>query len=40
MEVISREQEAGERFVADIRGLMHEHNVFRGRCSRSRAVTR
>jgi ATPase family associated with various cellular activities (AAA)/AAA+ lid domain len=31
MEVISREQEAGERFVADIRGLMHEHNVFRGK---------
>ena len=31
LEVISREQEAGERFVADIRALMHEHNVFRGK---------
>jgi hypothetical protein len=31
MEVISAEQEAGERFVADIRSLMHEHNVFRGK---------
>jgi ATPase family associated with various cellular activities (AAA) len=31
MEVISPEQEAGERFVADIRALMHEHNVFRGK---------
>jgi ATPase family associated with various cellular activities (AAA)/AAA+ lid domain len=31
LEVISREQEAGERFVADVRALMHEHNVFRGK---------
>jgi ATPase family associated with various cellular activities (AAA) len=31
LEVISRGQEAGEKFVADIRALMHEHNVFRGK---------
>jgi ATPase family associated with various cellular activities (AAA) len=31
LEVIAREQAAGERFVADIRGLMHTHNVFRGK---------
>jgi hypothetical protein len=31
VEVIAPEQEAGERFVAEIRALMHEHNVFRGK---------
>jgi ATPase family associated with various cellular activities (AAA) len=31
LEVIAREQAAGERFVADIRSLMHTHNVFRGK---------
>jgi ATPase family associated with various cellular activities (AAA) len=31
VEVIAREQAAGERFVADIRSLMHAHNVFRGK---------
>jgi ATPase family associated with various cellular activities (AAA) len=31
LEVIAREQAAGERFVADIRSLMHMHNVFRGK---------
>jgi hypothetical protein len=31
LEVIAPEQAAGERFVADIRSLMHAHNVFRGK---------
>jgi cell division protease FtsH len=31
LEVIAPEQAAGERFIADIRALMHEHNVFRGK---------
>jgi cell division protease FtsH len=31
LEVIAPEQAAGERFVADIRSLMHTHNVFRGK---------
>jgi ATPase family associated with various cellular activities (AAA) len=31
LEVIAHGQEAGERFLADVRGLMHEHNVFRGK---------
>jgi hypothetical protein len=31
IEVIGPEQETGERFLADIRALMHEHNVFRGK---------
>jgi hypothetical protein len=31
LEVIAPEQEAGERFLADVRTLMHEHNVFRGK---------
>jgi ATPase family associated with various cellular activities (AAA) len=31
LEVISPDQEAGERFVADVRRLMHERNVFRGK---------
>jgi hypothetical protein len=30
-EVIAPEQAAGERFIADIRSLMHTHNVFRGK---------
>jgi ATPase family associated with various cellular activities (AAA) len=31
LEVMSRGQEAGERFMADIRALMRERNVFRGK---------
>ncbi|HEV2874673.1 MAG TPA: AAA family ATPase [Thermoleophilaceae bacterium] len=31
IEVIAPEQTAGERFVTDIRALMHTHNVFRGK---------
>jgi ATPase family associated with various cellular activities (AAA)/AAA+ lid domain len=31
VEVIAPEQAAGERFVTDIRTLMHTHNVFRGK---------
>jgi hypothetical protein len=31
LEVIAPQQAAAERFVADIRSLMHEHNVFRGK---------
>src|SRR5918998_3138704 len=31
VEVLSAEQEAGERFVADLRALMREHNVYRGK---------
>jgi cell division protease FtsH len=31
LEVIAPQQAAGERFVADIRALMHTHNVFRGK---------
>ena len=31
LEVIAPEQEEGERFIADVRALMHEHNVFRGK---------
>jgi ATPase family associated with various cellular activities (AAA) len=31
LEVIAPELEAGEHFVADVRALMHEHNVFRGK---------
>jgi ATPase family associated with various cellular activities (AAA) len=31
LEVIAPEQAAGERFVADIRSLMHTRNVFRGK---------
>jgi hypothetical protein len=31
VEVIAPEQETGERFLAEIRVLMHEHNVFRGK---------
>jgi hypothetical protein len=31
MEVIAPEQEAGERFLADVRALMNRHNVFRGK---------
>jgi ATPase family associated with various cellular activities (AAA)/AAA+ lid domain len=31
LEVIAPEQEAGEQFVAELRALMHEHNVFRGK---------
>jgi hypothetical protein len=31
LEVIAPEQETGERFLADVRALMHEHNVFRGK---------
>jgi hypothetical protein len=31
LEVIAPEQAAGERFIADIRALMREHNVFRGK---------
>ena len=30
-EVIAPEQAAGERFIAEIRSLMHTHNVFRGK---------
>jgi ATPase family associated with various cellular activities (AAA) len=31
LEVIAPEQEDGERFLADIRALMREHNVYRGK---------
>ena len=31
VEVIAPDQEDGERFLAEIRALMHEHNVFRGK---------
>ena len=31
LEVLGPKQEEGERFVADVRALMHEHNVFRGK---------
>jgi len=31
LEVLAPEQEAGEEFLAEIRALMHEHNVFRGK---------
>ena len=31
VEVIAPEQETGERFLAEIRALMQEHNVFRGK---------
>jgi len=31
IEVIAAEQEDGERFLAEIRELMHRHNVFRGK---------
>jgi hypothetical protein len=31
LEVMAPEQEAGERFLAEIRELMHTHNVFRGK---------
>jgi ATPase family associated with various cellular activities (AAA) len=31
LEVIAPEQEEGERFIADVQALMHEHNVFRGK---------
>jgi hypothetical protein len=31
LEVIAPDQAAGERFIADIRALMNEHNVFRGK---------
>ena len=31
VEVIAAEQAAGEQFMAELRALMHEHNVFRGK---------
>jgi hypothetical protein len=31
LEVLAAEQEEGERFLADIRALMREHNVYRGK---------
>jgi ATPase family associated with various cellular activities (AAA)/AAA+ lid domain len=31
LEVIAPEQDAGEEFLAEIRALMHQHNVFRGK---------
>ena len=31
LEVLAQEQEAGERFIAEVRALMRERNVFRGK---------